>query len=141
MHLLVFIKKLAPALGLVFVITNSWLWHITGSEIINQTKNRSSHTSLAPVNKKTIPSSTSLANSDHVVLSDNSSLQQLTQGLHPGRGEPIPAAQDVHELPVMDVSFYNKRGYLLSGWLAIHSPLAPVIILTHGTPGNRVEMI
>src|SRR5271157_2569066 len=118
MHLLVFIKKLAPALGLVFVITNSWLWHITGSEIINQTKNRSSHTSLAPVNKKTIPSSTSLANSDHVVLSDNSSLQQLTQGLHPGRGEPIPAAQDVHELPVMDVSFYNKRGYLLSGWLA-----------------------
>ena len=139
MHVLIFIKKLAPALGLVFIITNSWLWHITGSEILNQTKNSPSHSSLAIVNKANIPSP--LANSNRVVLSDDSNLQQLTQGLHPGRGEPIPAAQDVHELPVVDVSFYNKRGYLLSGWLAIRSSLAPVIILTHGTPGNRVEMI
>jgi pimeloyl-ACP methyl ester carboxylesterase len=141
MHLLIFIKKLASALCLAFMITNGWLWYITGtvpgSGMIDQTKNNSSHISLASVNKKNIPSP--LANPDRAVLADN--LQQLTQGLHPGRGETIPAAQDVHELPVVDVSFYNKRGNLLSGWLAIRSPLAPVIILTHGTPGNRVQMI
>src|SRR5437879_749434 len=74
-------------------------------------------------------------------MSDDSNLQQLTQGLHPGPGDPIPDAKDVQELPVVDISFYNKRGNLISGWLSIHSPLAPVIILTHGTPGNRVSMI
>ncbi len=68
-------------------------------------------------------------------------LARLTGGLHPGRGEPIPNAADVHVLPVEDVSFYNWRGELLSGWLSLASPTAPVIILTHGTPGNRVSMI
>lgn len=68
-------------------------------------------------------------------------LARLTGGLHPGRGEPIPNAVDVHVLPVEDVSFYNWRGELLSGWLSLTSPTAPVIILTHGTPGNRVSMI
>jgi alpha/beta superfamily hydrolase len=68
-------------------------------------------------------------------------LARLTGGLHPGRGEPIPNAVDVHALPVEDVSFYNWRGELLSGWLSLTSPTAPVIILTHGSPGNRVSMI
>jgi alpha/beta superfamily hydrolase len=68
-------------------------------------------------------------------------LFQLTAGLHPGRGQAIPNAADVLALPVRDVSFYNWRGELLSGWLALHSPEAPVIILNHGTPGNRVSMI
>jgi dipeptidyl aminopeptidase/acylaminoacyl peptidase len=68
-------------------------------------------------------------------------LYQLTSGLHPGRGEAIPNAADVLALPVEDVSFYNWRGELLSGWLALNSPGAPVIILNHGTPGNRVSMI
>jgi pimeloyl-ACP methyl ester carboxylesterase len=72
---------------------------------------------------------------------ERAQVYQLTAGLRPGRGEPIPAAQDVHVLPVQDISFYNLRGYLLSGWIAINSPDAPVIILTHGTPGNRVSMI
>ena len=66
---------------------------------------------------------------------------RLTAGLHPGRGEAIPDAADVPDLPVEDVSFYNWRGELLSGWLALSSPGAPVIILNHGTPGNRVSMI
>ncbi|GAC1431797.1 MAG: hypothetical protein NVS4B1_32980 [Ktedonobacteraceae bacterium] len=66
---------------------------------------------------------------------------RLTSGLRPGRGEPIPDAHDVHELPVFDVSFYNARRELLSGWLSLNRPQAPVIILTHGTPGNRVSMI
>ncbi|GAC1630562.1 MAG: hypothetical protein NVS4B7_18990 [Ktedonobacteraceae bacterium] len=68
-------------------------------------------------------------------------LYRLTSGLRPGRGEPIPNAADVHALPVEDVSFYNLRGELLLGWLSLAAPGAPVIILTHGTPGNRVSMI
>lgn len=68
-------------------------------------------------------------------------LYRLTSGLRPGRGEPIPNAADVHALPVEDVSFYNVRGELLSGWLSLAAPGAPVIILTHGTPGNRLSMI
>ncbi len=66
---------------------------------------------------------------------------RLTAGLRPGRGEAIPDAADVPGLPVEDVSFYNWRGELLSGWLALSSPGAPLIILNHGTPGNRVSMI
>ncbi len=61
--------------------------------------------------------------------------------MHPGRGQAIPAATDVTELPVKDVSFYNWRGELLSGWLALIAPGAPVIMLAHGTPGNRVSML
>lgn len=77
----------------------------------------------------------------HYNSQTRSVMYQLTAGLRPGHGDPIPAAQDVHDLPVTDVSFYNLRGYLLSGWIAISSPDAPVIILTHGTPGDRVSMI
>jgi pimeloyl-ACP methyl ester carboxylesterase len=47
----------------------------------------------------------------------------------------------VKELPVIDVTFYNWRGELLSGWLAFQFPQAPVIILSHGTPGNRLDML
>ena len=68
-------------------------------------------------------------------------LYRLTAGLHPGRGQAIPNAADVLALPVQDVAFYNWRGELLSGWLALNSPGAPLIILNHGTPGNRVSMI
>lgn len=75
----------------------------------------------------------------HALYSGN--LYALTTGLRPGRGEPIPDAADVMELPVQDVSFYNWRGELLSGWLAITTPGAPVIILNHGTPGNRMSMV
>ncbi len=65
---------------------------------------------------------------------------RLTAGLHPGRGQAIPDAADVPDLPVEDVSFYNWRGELLSGWIALNAPGVPVIILNHGTPGNRVSM-
>ncbi len=68
-------------------------------------------------------------------------LYQLTAGLRPGRGDPIPDSADVHELPVDDITFYNWRGELLSGWLSVITPDAPVIILTHGTPGNRLSMV
>ncbi|HEY4034934.1 MAG TPA: alpha/beta hydrolase [Ktedonobacteraceae bacterium] len=142
MHLLPFIKKLVSVLGLALVITSSWLCYatgtVTGNGIISQTKDSLSHTLLKAVNRST---HSPLVSPDQSTLPDDSNLQELTQGLHPGRGESIPDAKDVNELPVVDVSFYNKRHNLLSGWLAIHTPLAPVIILAHGTPGNRVSMI
>ena len=75
----------------------------------------------------------------HALYSSN--FYQLTAGLRPGRGQPIPDAADVTALPVQDVSFYNWRGELLSGWLALTTPGAPVIILNHGTPGNRMSML
>jgi dipeptidyl aminopeptidase/acylaminoacyl peptidase len=103
--------------------------------------------SNAPLSATTNPISSSVVTTQatrlpapqNVVI--RSSLYQLTSGLRPGRGSPIPSASSVHQLPVVDVSFYNWRGELLSGWLALQTPQAPVIILTHGTPGNRVDMI
>ena len=76
---------------------------------------------------------------EHALFS--SAMYALTSGLRPGRGQPIPDAADVLELPVQDISFYNWRGELLSGWLALTMPGAPVIILNHGTPGNRMSML
>ena len=76
---------------------------------------------------------------NHALFSSN--FNQLTAGLRPGRGAPIPDAADVLALPVQVVMFYNRRGELLSGWLALNAPGAPIIILNHGTPGNRLSMI
>src|SRR5437660_282122 len=142
MHLSVFIRKLASVLGLAFIITSGWLWYVTGNftgnGAINRAKDSLSHSSSNTLSKS-VPSPS--VNSDQSTMSDDSNLQQLTQGLHPEPSDPIPDVKDVHELPVVDISFYNMRDNLISGWLAIHSPLVPVIILTHGTPGNRVSMI
>lgn len=70
-----------------------------------------------------------------------SELFQLINGLRPGPGPAIPPASNVREIPVTDITFYNQRDNRLSGWLAVRAPRAPVIILTHGTPGNRVDML
>lgn len=70
-----------------------------------------------------------------------SNLLQLTAGLRPGRGDPIPDATDEQALPVSDVAFYNWRGEMLSGWLAMAKPGAPVVIVAHGTPGNRMSVL
>src|SRR5579884_730887 len=97
-----------------------------------------------PINGSAEPLSSSLDSSScadkacpHSDAESANNLYRLTSGLRPGRGEPIPNAADVHALPVEDVSFYNWRGELLSGWLSLTSAGAPLIILTHGTPGNR----
>ncbi|GCE16358.1 alpha/beta hydrolase [Dictyobacter kobayashii] len=98
-------------------------------------------------NKDQLPESTlqtetiNTGNSSILSSSTKSDLFQLTNGLRPGQSKPIPAAKDVQEIPVFDVSFYNERGDLISGWLAVSTPNAPVIILAHGTPGDRVDMI
>ncbi len=75
----------------------------------------------------------------HTAAREN--LLELTAGLRPGRGDTIPNASDITDLPVADVSFYNWRGELLSGWFSASKQGAPVIILGHGTPGNRVSMV
>src|SRR5260370_26544499 len=142
MHLLPFIRKLVSVLGLVFIITSGWLCYITstvtGNGMINHSDGSLSHSLSIAGNRD---GSSSLVNPDQSGLPDDSDLQQLTQGLHPGRGDAVADAKDVDDLLVVDVYFYNRRHNLLSGWLAVRSPLVPVIILTHGTPGNRVSMI
>ena len=89
--------------------------------------------------------STILINPTHIPVRQafnySSAFLRLTAGLRPGPGAPIPAAQDLHVLPVTAITFYDWRGNLLSGWLALHTPQAPVIILVHGTPGNRLSML
>lgn len=77
------------------------------------------------------------------ILNDSvqSDVFQLTDGLRPVPGPAIPAAKDIHVIPVKDISFFNQRGSRLSGWLAVYSRQAPVIILNHGTPGDRVNML
>src|SRR5260370_7877960 len=141
MHLLPFIRKLVSVLGLVFIITSGWLCYITstvtGNGMINHSDGSLSHSLSIAGNRD---GSSSLVNPDQSGLPDDSDLQELTQGLHPGRGDPIPDAKDVHELPVVDVSFHNNRGNLLSGWLALRSPLHPAIILTHSTPANPLSL-
>lgn len=147
MHFTLFIRRLG--FGLLFVITlgGGWLLH---SVIVAPTATTTQRPLAmnAPLNKASVPissASESATGSNPVPLfainAIISNQFKLTAGLSPGRGQPIPAAADVRELPVIDVTFYNWRGELLSGWLALQTPQAPVIILTHGTPGNRVSML
>ncbi len=95
----------------------------------------------APISSQLGTSTSNNPVEDFALNSVISNQIKLTAGLHPGRGPVIPAAEDVTALPVKDVKFYNWRGELLSGWLALITPEAPVIILSHGTPGNRLSML
>ncbi|GCF10773.1 alpha/beta hydrolase [Dictyobacter arantiisoli] len=140
---------LHPYLGsllLVFVVSIAWSIHaanISPADSAENTLRRSTHTSFSSA-----PSGQFLAgqlrdSSQSAVLTSSvySNLFQLTGGLRPAPTSVIPPARAVREIPVFDISFYNQRGNLISGWLAVKSPQAPVIILTHGTPGNRVDMV
>jgi uncharacterized protein len=132
--------------SLVVAIFAGWFLH--GIPALHTTSSAHATANNIPLNAMTKPISSNLvtpqatrlpAPREKVVI--RSSLYQLTSGLRPGRGSPIPTASSVQQLPVVDVSFYNWRGELLSGWLALQTPQAPIIILTHGTPGNRVDMV
>ena len=124
-------------------------WFPPGAQFLQSSSARgNAATSNRPISSDAIPlpstsSFSSLADKlspfNYALTSEG--LYQLTAGLHPGRGVAIPNASDVSAFPVVDVSFYNWRGELLSGWLGLTTPGAPVIILNHGTPGNRVGMI
>ena len=147
MRFTLFMRRLGFGLLLVITLAGGWLLH---GVLLSPTA-ASTERPLAmnaPLFKATVPISSVLESSTgsnsvplfalNTIISNQF---KLAAGLYPGRGQPIPAATDVRELPVIDVTFYNWRGELLSGWLALHTPQAPVIILTHGTPGNRVSMV
>jgi len=147
MHLALAIRYRSFAILLIVAVLGGWfLRGIPFPQSATSAKG-SAHTNV-PINGDANPLSSSLdfpSCADNVCSHSNAqslnNLYQLTGGLRPGRGEPIPNAADVHALPVEDVSFYNWRGELLSGWLSLTSLGAPLVILTHGTPGNRVSMI
>lgn len=141
------IRRCSFALLLIVAVLGGWLLRGTLFPQSATSVKGSADTNV-PINGDVNPLSSSLDFFScavdlcpHTDTNSLNNLYQLTDGLRPGRGEPIPDAADVHALPVEDVSFYNWRGELLSGWLSLTSPEAPVIILTHGTPGNRVSMI
>ncbi|HEY5004032.1 MAG TPA: alpha/beta hydrolase [Ktedonobacteraceae bacterium] len=143
-----FVQRCVVAVFGILAICAGWFLHDIP---LSQAKKTASsvQSSNTPVSAATDPISSrlntpSVATPGPAFHSDaimQSSFYQLTSGLRPGRGVAIPAASSVQELPVTDVTFYNWRGELLSGWLALQTPQAPVIILAHGTPGNRVSMI
>ncbi len=147
MHFTLFIRRLVFGLLLVFTLMAGWLLH--GMILV---PDKSTALSSPDVNSQlgsgNVPISSQLGTStsnnpgeDFSLNSIISNQIKLTAGLFPGRGPAIPAAEDVTALPVKDVKFYNWRGELLSGWLALNTPEAPVIILSHGTPGNRMSML
>src|SRR5438045_3107719 len=147
MHFVLFIRRLVFVLLLVLMLGAGWLLHGMILAPSKSTK-ENSRVEISPLPSGKIPISSQLGTStnnnperDFALNSVESEQLKLTAGLHPGRGQAIPAAADVTELPVKDVSFYNWRGELLSGWLALIAPGAPVIMLAHGTPGNRVSML
>ena len=147
MHFTLFIRRLVLGLLLVMALMTGWLLH---GIILAPGKSpaESSPDVNSFIGAGNVPISSQLGTStrnnpveDFALNSIKSDQIKLTAGLHPGRGPAIPAAAGVTALPVKDVSFYNWRGELLSGWLALVTPEAPVILLAHGTPGNRLSML
>jgi fermentation-respiration switch protein FrsA (DUF1100 family) len=143
-----FVQRCMVAVFGILAISAGWflhdipLSHAKKTAISVQASNTPVSATTNPISSRlNTPSVATPAPMFHSDAIMQSSLYQLTSGLRPGRGVPIPAASSVQELPVIDVTFYNWRGELLSGWLALQTPQAPVIILAHGTPGNRVSMI
>ena len=147
MHFTLFIRRLVLGLLLVIALMTGWLLH--GIILVpGKSPEESSPDVNSLLRSGNVPISSQLGTStrnnpveDFALNSIKSDQIKLTAGLHPGRGPAIPAAADVTALPVKDVSFYNWRGELLSGWLALITPEAPVIVLAHGTPGNRLSML
>lgn len=140
------LKRCIFACVLILAVVAGWL--LRGIDLPGDNASTSNR---PPANKPVVGSTTPISSSiptavpGHstplVLTSIDADVIKRTAGLWPGRGQPIPDASAEHELPVVDVDFYNWRGELLSGWLALAAPEAPVIILTHGTPGNRMSMV
>jgi pimeloyl-ACP methyl ester carboxylesterase len=147
MHFTLFIRRLVFGLLLVMTLVAGWLLHGMLFAPSNSTAenslgvNSQLRSGKVPISSQLGTSTSNTPVEDFSLNSIKTDQSKLTVGLHPGRGQAIPAAADVTALPVKDVSFYNWRGELLSGWLALITPEAPVIVLTHGTPGNRMSML
>jgi uncharacterized protein len=141
-----FVRSFLISIILVFVVSLLWCIYSVGISPANSATDalfRSAQKNARFMEAGKLISSQAKNTEQSSTLYDSvqSDLFQLTDGLRPGPGPAIPAARDVHQIPVRDISFFNQRGYLLSGWIAIYSRQAPVIILNHGTPGNRVDML
>jgi uncharacterized protein len=147
MDFTLFIRRLAFGFLLVMTLVAGWLLHGILLMPSNSTAKSSPGVNAllrpgkVPLSSQLGTTSNNNSEEDIALNSIKSDQFKLTAGLHPGRGATIPAAADVTAVPVKDVSFYNWRGEILSGWLALSTPEAPVIMLTHGTPGNRVSML
>ncbi|HZR41653.1 MAG TPA: alpha/beta fold hydrolase [Ktedonobacteraceae bacterium] len=143
-YVLSFLKRLTIVIFLVLIVPANWFLYSAGilSDSVAAHSATSSHQAAKPGNTPE-PSYKESADMKLIRYSGElrTTLAQRTSGLHPGRGEPVPVAKDVQDLPVVDISFHDWRGFVISGWLALQTPQAPVIILTHGTPGNRVSMV
>ncbi|QBD78085.1 hypothetical protein EPA93_19625 [Ktedonosporobacter rubrisoli] len=120
-------RRLILVFFLILAISAGWFLH----GIISPSHAKPKHPQVRNTPIKTVmsPMSSTIQDpqsAERINLRSNtgvrSRLFQLTAGLRPGRGDPVPEARDVHELPVADVAFYNWRGELLSGWLALSSP-------------------
>lgn len=140
-------RRYFVCLALIFAGVAGWFLHDT-SWLMHGSMSASSMNTAIDSSSEENPLSSRLQVSPSVNPSilryqtaARATLMQLTSGLRPGRGETIPPASDIHDMPVTDVSFYNWRGELLSGWFALAKPGAPVVILAHGTPGNRLSMV
>ncbi|GCE28440.1 hypothetical protein KDA_39240 [Dictyobacter alpinus] len=138
--------RLGLALSMMFVLSVSWCLHavyvspVNGAAATLQQVARQNTWALE--SDPLISSDTQDTNNASTLnQSEKSELFQLTQGLRPGQSTPIPPVRDIHVIPAFDVSFYNDRGNLISGWLAVRAPQAPIVILTHGTPGDRADML
>src|SRR6266516_6742713 len=144
MHSMIFIRRLVFVLLLVFMSGAGWLLHEMILAPSKSTKEISTvvpsllHSGNVPISSQLRTSTNNNPERDFALNSVKSNRLKLTAGLHPGRGQAIPAAANVTALPVKDVSFYNWRGELLSGWLALNTSEAPVILLTLGTPVMRL---
>jgi len=104
-------RRLGFGLFLVITLAGGWLLH----GVLLAPTATSTERSLAmnaPLYKATVPISSVLASSTgsnpvplFALNSIISNQFKLAAGLHPGRGQPVPAAADVRELPVIDVTF------------------------------------
>ena len=147
MHFSLFTHRVIYGSLLVLMLVVGWFLHGVIQGPVQSTTRASTQTSdllppiKAPLSSQMImPPSTSFEG-DFALNAIKLDRITLTAGLRPGRGVAIPNAADVTLLPVKSINFYNWRGELLSGWLAVRTSEAPVIILAHGTPGNRVSML
>jgi pimeloyl-ACP methyl ester carboxylesterase len=141
-----FVRSFLISIILVFVVSLLWCIYAVDISPANSATDALLH--AAQKNARSMNAgqliSAQVKNTGHSSILNNSvqsDLFQLTDGLRPGHGPAIPGVRNIHQIPVMNISFFNQRGSLLSGWIAVYSRWAPVIILSHGTPGNRVDML
>lgn len=121
MRFTLFMRRLGFGLLLVITLAGGWLLH----GVLPAPTAASTERTLAmntPLYKATVPISSVVESSTgskpvplfalNAIISNQF---KLAAGLNPGRGQPIPAAADVRELPVIDVTFCDISPRLQAG--------------------------